>query len=71
MGKREHLGDGEHKELLTVEEAARRLGVGRTFLYDLIRRDEIVSLKLGKKLRRLTPEALRDWVARTQAEQGF
>ena len=34
--------------LVTVDEAARRLSVGRTFLYGLVMRGEIASLKLGR-----------------------
>ncbi len=33
--------------LLTVTEAAHRIGLGRTVTYDLIRRGELRSLKIG------------------------
>lgn len=47
---------------LTVEEAARRLGVGRTTMYALLAADEIPSVTIGR-LRRIPAEALNDYVA--------
>lgn len=41
----------EGKLLLTVEEAADRLSVGRSHLYNLLTRGEIVSIKLGRSRR--------------------
>jgi excisionase family DNA binding protein len=43
--------------LLTPEQVAARLGIGRTYAYQLLRRGEIPSLKLGK-LRRVRPQDL-------------
>jgi excisionase family DNA binding protein len=52
---------------LTVEEAARRLGVGRTTMYALIASGEIPSVTIGR-LRRIPAHALNEYVAaRTQA----
>jgi excisionase family DNA binding protein len=48
--------------LLTVEEAARCLGVGRTYMFQLISRGEVPSVRLGK-LRRVKPEDLEAYVA--------
>ncbi|WP_237540567.1 MULTISPECIES: helix-turn-helix domain-containing protein [unclassified Streptomyces] len=47
---------------LTVEEAARRLGVGRTTMYALLAAGEIPSIVIGR-LRRIPAEALSDYVA--------
>ena len=47
---------------LTVEEAARRLGVGRTMMYALLASGEIPSVTIGR-LRRIPAEALSDYVA--------
>lgn len=33
----------------TVEEAAERLRIGRTLMYDLIRRNEIHTIQLGRR----------------------
>jgi excisionase family DNA binding protein len=54
--------------LLTVEEAARRLSLGRTTLYALLKTGAITSVKVGR-LRRIPAEALTDYTARLIAEQ--
>jgi excisionase family DNA binding protein len=51
------------KLLLTVGEAADRLGVGRSFLYQLIQRGELQSLKLGRA-RRVPLRVLDEFVNR-------
>ena len=61
------------KVLLKPEVAADALSVSRTTLYELLRRGPerggIASLRVGTS-RRITPEALRDYIARQQAEQA-
>lgn len=49
--------------LLTVEEAADRIGICRSNMSKLIREGDISSVKVGR-LRRVTPAALEDFVAR-------
>ncbi|MFD0136528.1 excisionase family DNA-binding protein [Streptomyces sp. NPDC127159] len=49
--------------LLTVEEAARRLGIGRTTCFALIASGELESVKVGS-LRRIPADALAMYVAR-------
>ena len=52
---------------LTVEEAARRLGVGRTTMYALVASGEVPSVTIGR-LRRVPAEALKEYIAaRAQA----
>ncbi|MEV6590971.1 helix-turn-helix domain-containing protein [Streptomyces acidicola] len=52
---------------LTVEEAARRLGVGRTTMYALIASGEVQSVRIGR-LRRVPADALAAYLAsRSQA----
>jgi excisionase family DNA binding protein len=48
--------------LLTVEEAAERLRLGRTFVYRLIRSGELESVKVGR-LRRVPAECIPQYVA--------
>ncbi len=48
--------------LLTVEEAADRLCVGRSLMYELIGSGEIASIRVGR-LRRVPLESLTDYVA--------
>lgn len=52
--------------LLTVEEAADRIGICRANMFKLIRRGEVKSVKVGR-LRRVTPAALEDYVRRLSA----
>ncbi|BBC95034.1 DNA-binding protein [Streptomyces rochei] len=47
---------------LTVEEAARRLGVGRTTMYALIASGEVQSVRIGR-LRRVPADALTVYLA--------
>ena len=51
------------KLLLTPEEAAEVLSVGRTTVYDLIRLDLLASVKIGK-CRRVPATAVREYVDR-------
>jgi excisionase family DNA binding protein len=55
-------------DLLTVEEAARRLSIGRTTMYALLKAGQINSVRIGR-LRRITAEALTAYTARLIAEQ--
>jgi excisionase family DNA binding protein len=52
--------------VLTVEEAAERLGVGRTLLYALVRSGDIESIAIGR-LRRIPLDALDEFVSRLRA----
>ncbi|TDB79023.1 helix-turn-helix domain-containing protein [Actinomadura sp. KC216] len=52
--------------LLTVEEAARRLRIGRTTCFALIRTGELESIDVGR-LRRVPADALPEYVARRRA----
>jgi excisionase family DNA binding protein len=59
----EHAADGTLDGLLlTVEEAARRLCIGRTLVYQLISSGELESVKVGR-LRRVPAECLPEYVA--------
>ncbi|MFJ2418288.1 excisionase family DNA-binding protein [Streptomyces brevispora] len=49
--------------LLTVEEAARRLGIGRTLCFRLISTGQLESVPVGR-LRRVPADALHDYVTR-------
>jgi excisionase family DNA binding protein len=58
-----HAADGTQDELLlTVEETARRLRIGRTLVYQLISSGELESVKVGR-LRRVPAECLPAYVA--------
>lgn len=49
--------------LLTVNEAAARLAIGRTMLYELIARRELRTVKIGRA-RRIPESAVDEWIAR-------
>jgi len=46
------------RRTLTVAEAARPLGISRALAYDLVRRGEIASLRLGRRI--VIPERVVD-----------
>ena len=55
--------------LLTPQEAARRLSIARSSLYELLLTGEIVSLKIGRS-RRVPLDALAEYIDRKVREQG-
>ena len=52
--------------LLSVEDAAERLDIGRTMLYELISAGQIHTIHVGR-LRKVPVEALREYVDRLRA----
>ncbi|MFE9363840.1 helix-turn-helix domain-containing protein [Streptomyces sp. NPDC006978] len=55
---------------LTVTEAARRIGIGRTKLYEYVSSGEIASVKIGS-LRRIPAEAVNEFLARRLSATDF
>ncbi|GAA2843542.1 helix-turn-helix domain-containing protein [Kribbella solani] len=53
--------------LLTVEQAAQRLGIGRTSVYALLKTGEIESVPVGR-LRRIPTECLDEYVRRLRSQ---
>ncbi|WP_034221042.1 excisionase family DNA-binding protein [Actinotalea ferrariae] len=51
------------KLLISVEEAAERLDIGRTLLFELIRTDQIRTIRVGR-LRKVPVESLHEFVER-------
>ncbi|WP_163512422.1 excisionase family DNA-binding protein [Fodinicola acaciae] len=49
--------------VLTVEEAAEQLGIGRTLMYALVKSGEVESVSIGR-LRRIPNDALHSYVDR-------
>jgi excisionase family DNA binding protein len=54
--------------LLTIDEAARRLGMGRTFVYMKVLRGAIPSVKLGRS-RRVLAAGLAEYVEQLAAQR--
>jgi excisionase family DNA binding protein len=59
----------EEKLLLTVEEAAHRLGIGRTVMYRLVSSGAVESVTLGR-LRRVPSECLDEFVTTLRGSQA-
>ncbi len=57
----------DDKLLLRIEEAAKRLGIGRSLMYRLVLSGQVQSVPLGR-LRRIPSEALREYVERLRVE---
>ncbi len=53
--------------LLTVEEAAQRLGIGKTLAWELVWAGVLPSMRLGRCVR-IPLRALEEWIARQIAE---
>ena len=58
----------DQKLLLTVDEAAHRLGIGRSHAYIFVMKGEFESVKLGRS-RRVPAEAVEGFVERLRTEQ--
>jgi excisionase family DNA binding protein len=58
----------DSRRLHSVPEAARLLGVGRTYMFRLIATGHIESVKIGK-LRKIPNDALDEYIDRLRAEQ--
>lgn len=54
--------------VLTIEQAARRLGIGRTLMYSLVMNGEIQSVTIGR-LRRIPIECLTDYLTKLREMQ--
>ena len=59
--------ESDEKLLLTVVEAAQRLGVGRTLMYELLGSGQIESMHVGR-LHKVPVEALARFVERCRSE---
>ena len=55
--------------VLTVEEAAECLGIGRTLMYALITAGEVESVRIGR-LRRVPADALERYVSEAPSSDG-
>ena len=58
------------KLLLTIEEVAARLGIGRSHAYAYVLKGDLESIKLGRS-RRVPVQALADFVAKLRADEAF
>ena len=59
----------EARMLVTVDEAASMLSIGRTFIYHLLRSGELRGVKVGRT-RRVVVASLHDYVGRLLGQAG-
>ena len=57
------------RRMLTVEQAAEALGIGRTTTFALVKSGELESVLIGR-LRRVPADAIDAYTARLEAEQA-
>jgi len=62
------IAAGEHL-VLTMEDAAERLCIGRTMMYSLVKAGAIESVRIGR-LRRVPTEALDEFVRQLQLDNA-
>lgn len=55
-------GDAKEDRLLLVSEVAERLRLSTDATYELVRRGEIPSLRLGRRAVRVPERRLREWI---------
>ena len=60
----------ETKLLLSVDKAATLMSLGRSTVYDLVMRQQIASIKVGR-MRRIPVSALREYVQKRLTEDGL
>ena len=60
--------EDSHRVMLTIPEAARRLSIGRSTIYELLDRGAIESVHIGR-LRRIPVDCLTDFVDACRREQ--
>ena len=60
----------DYRLLLTPEETAQMLGIGRTRVFALIKTEKLASVTVGRS-RRITPKAVEDYVRKLEEEQEF
>lgn len=69
MGSKQPDRDVGEPLMLTYAEAARKIGVSKSWLYVLLRRGEIHSLDLGPQTKRIPMTECRAYVERLMTEQ--
>ena len=70
MDRRQGEGNvDEHRLLLTAEEAARMLSIGRSAIFRLMREGELRGVRIGAS-RRFPREEIEAYVQRLRAEQA-
>ncbi len=61
---------GTQRLLLRVPEAAERLGIGRTKMYEMIATGELPIIRIGRAVR-VSASALQKWVEQREQQAGL
>lgn len=61
--------DPANQVLISVEEAARRLCIGRTATYELVRKKQLQSVKIGRT-RRVVVNSLENYIQQLLSEES-
>ena len=57
--------------LLTIEQAGRALGIGRTKTWELVAQGHLPTVHIGTRITRIPTQSVRDYVARLEAEHAI
>jgi excisionase family DNA binding protein len=63
VGSHDEGSGGSVRLVLTIDEAAERLGIGHSLMYALVQSGEVESVRIGR-LRRIPTECLAQYVQR-------
>lgn len=55
-------------DVVTVEELAKMLNIGRNTAYELVRSEEVASLKIGRQIR-ISKQAVLDYISNNKSTQ--
>lgn len=55
-------------DVVTVEELAKMLNIGRNTAYELVRSEEVASLKIGRQIR-ISKQAVLDYINNNKSTQ--
>ncbi|MEV8438994.1 helix-turn-helix domain-containing protein [Actinosynnema sp. NPDC051121] len=69
MANTDHPTTDQPRALLSVEDAARALSIGRTTMFGLIKTGQIASVQIGR-LRRIPHTAITEFTARLTRDQA-
>lgn len=56
------------ERLLRVREVAERLGCSRAWVYELVKRQEIPSVRFGKNMVRIREQDFETWLKRSESK---
>jgi excisionase family DNA binding protein len=70
MRQRQTESDAPVVMLLTIEQAAQALGIGRTLMYELVQKNKIPSVRISR-YRRVSVDALRLFIEQQTEQEAY